>query len=1042
MRRIVLLTVLALFGIAVLFQHGYSLSDLPQAPVTQSFINVSWQAGIRDNRVASTEQAIGQAWGDYDNDGWLDLYVTDPKGPNTLYRNNGDGTFSRSTLAELVSLPQAHSSGATFVDFDNDGWRDLFVANWGMNNLFQNRSGERFVDVTKQAGLTYEANHKAGSWGDFNADGFVDLYVTNWSCYPQCGRPMEGDADRLYQNDGNGTFTDVTHYLTSGIKGAGFVASFNDYDNDGDLDIYLVNDEYINGVGNMLWRNDGAGCQGWCFTQVAQEAGANSKLFGMGLAVGDYDNDQDLDYYFSNVGPMELLQNQGDGSFLNVAAQAGVEVPAGIGWGAAFLDYDNDGWQDLYLALMDTTNHEGIAANPLFHNNADGTFTQISCGNEAADVRPSMGVAYADYDQDGWVDLVVGNMDEGYRLYRNLTGDQSTNYWLALELVGGGPVNRDAIGVRVYLTTPDGITQMQEVINGSNLGAGSELALNFGLGKASRADLTIRWPDGRTQKFENVAANQRYHLEYPSSEDTLLQPISRTPETALVADFNWDGEVQPNSYLLVAILGLSLLSLGLLGLKASAPGQAMVMGAAGGLLLVVSFVFSLQGAGFLQDTDGQLQALMAKADVRPPTMPEASSPELVRLGEALFWDPELGGNRDTACVTCHHPLLGTGDNLSVPIGTGGAGLGETRLHDPSRDFVPRNAPPLYNLGYLEWTVMFWDGRVSGSLDAGFDSPVSDRLPAGLDSVLAVQAMFPVTSREEMRGRLGDKDAAGQKNELAVIQDYKTSQIWPTLIKRLLAIPGYVELFTAAYPDIPDEKLGFQHAANALAAYQIQAFTFEDSPFDRYLKGEQDALSPEAKQGGLLFFGKAGCSSCHSGGLLTDQRFHNMAVPQVGPGKGRDQPLDYGRARETGSACDLFAFRTPPLRNVAITGPWMHNGAYTTLEAAVHHQLQAAASLKNYDASQLSVLIKDTCQDQPEVIAAIMATAEEYALSGVQLTPEEFSQLMAFLEALTSPSALDLEHIIPASVPSGLPVGGNIRTSTSSQDQDRILVTQP
>jgi cytochrome c peroxidase len=278
--------------------------------------------------------------------------------------------------------------------------------------------------------------------------------------------------------------------------------------------------------------------------------------------------------------------------------------------------------------------------------------------------------------------------------------------------------------------------------------------------------------------------------------------------------------------------------------------------------------------------------------------------------------------------------------------------------------------------------------------------------------------------------------------LAVVPDYKTSQIWPTLMRRLLAIPAYVDLFRAAYPEVPVEALGFQHAANALAAYQAQAFTFEDSPFDRYLHGDRAALSPEAKQGALLFYGKAGCATCHATGLLTDQGFHNMAVPQVGPGKGRDQPLDYGRARETGSDCDLFAFRTPPLRNVAITGPWMHNGAYTTLEAAVRHQLQAVESLKSYDPSQLSPLLKDTCQEQSEVIAAILATADPYAQKGVGLSEAEIRQLIAFLEALTSPSALHLEGLIPASVPSGLPVGGNIQFTTSHQDSSQILEVQP
>ena len=194
------------------------------------------------------------------------------------------------------------------------------------------------------------------------------------------------------------------------------------------------------------------------------EAGAASTLFGMGLAVGDYNNDGNMDFYFSNVGPMELLRNRGDGTFEDVAQEAGVQSRENIGWGAVFIDYNNDGWRDLYLAVADTTTHKGIAANKLFKNNADGTFILVSCSNDSSDVRPSLGVAYADYNHDGWVDLVVGNMDEGYRLYQNQTGLSEDNHWLAIELVGGGNVNRDAVGARVYVTTPNDVSQMQDLI--------------------------------------------------------------------------------------------------------------------------------------------------------------------------------------------------------------------------------------------------------------------------------------------------------------------------------------------------------------------------------------------------------------------------------------------------------------------------------------------------------------------------------------------------------------------------------------------------
>ncbi|MEZ4645024.1 MAG: FG-GAP-like repeat-containing protein [Chloroflexota bacterium] len=1034
MRRILALFSLCV-GIALLWQQGYPLF-VGTRPLTavSLFEDVSRQAGIVNNRVASLDMAVGQAWGDYDNDGWIDLYVTDPDGPNTLYHNNGNGTFAVSPLTDPVKLAQAYSGGATFADYDNDGWRDLLVVNWGVNNLFHNEEGQRFVDVTRQAGIVDDKNSKSASWGDFDNDGFVDLYVANWSCYPKCGRSLDGDSDRLYHNNGDGTFTDVSDYLGGSLNGAGFIASFVDYDNDRDLDIYLVNDEFINPVGNKLWRNDGPGCIGWCFTQIATEAGADSKLFGMGLAVGDYNNDGNVDFYFSNVGPMELLQNQGDGTFAEVAAAAGVQTPADIGWGAIFFDYNNDGWRDLYLAVADTANHRDIAANKLFVNNADGTFTPISCENEAADVRPSLSAAYADYDHDGWLDLVVGNMDEGYRLYQNQNGRSNNNHWLSLELTGAGPVNRDAVGTRVYLTTPDGLTQMQDVINGFGLGGGSELALSFGMGVAETAVLRIQWPDGTEQTFSNIATDHRYRLAYPLAGETALQmlpqnEISASTPTPLA---QLDGHIA-----LLLTLGVLLAGWSLFLLIAPAKQQAWQAAALGvlGIAGILAWVSTVLGMPVWQamSVDGRLQHLMAQADVQPPTNPAAPSPALVKLGEALFWDPELSGNRDTACATCHHSLTATGDDLSLPIGTGGIGLGTLRIQpDTEREFVPRNAQPLFNLGYTEWTTFFWDGRVSGDSVHGFDTPASNRLPTGLDNLLAAQALFPITSRDEMRGQRGDHDIFGQVNELARVSDYTTRPVWDAIMQRLLAIPDYVTLFQAAYPDVPLAELDIEHVANAIAAYENVTFTFEDSPFDRYIQGDETALSPAAKRGALLFYGEAGCASCHSGGLLTDQQFYNLAVPQLGPGKGREQPYDLGRARETGSDCDRFAFRTPPLRNVALTGPWMHNGAFTSLEETIGHHLNPAASLQAYDVAQLTVALQDTCQDQPEALTVILATQSDSASTEVQLTAEEMQDLLAFLDALTSPSALDLAHTIPDSVPSGLAVGGNVDNVQASR----------
>ncbi|MCA9969934.1 MAG: hypothetical protein KC425_06955, partial [Anaerolineales bacterium] len=303
------------------------------------------------------------------------------------------------------------------------------------------------------------------------------------------------------------------------------------------------------------------------------------------------------------------------------------------------------------------------------------------------------------------------------------------------------------------------------------------------------------------------------------------------------------------------------------------------------------------------------------------------------------------------------------------------------------------------------------------------SPADDDLPFGLDNAVAVQAMFPVTSREEMRGLRGYVDIFGQRNALASVNDYAWPLIWDGLMARLLAVPAYQDLFAAAYPDVPREQLSFAHAANALAAYQMETFTFLDSPWDRYLLGDQAALSPEALAGAQLFYGAAGCAQCHGGPLLSDLQFHNIGVPQIGPGKGLEEPYDFGRARETGDPGDLFAFRTPPLRNVAITGPWMHNGAYLTLEAAVRHHLDPAQAVATYDLRQLSPLLLEEDSGDPAVHTAALA-APSFAMPAVDLTAAEVAALLAFLDALTSPSAADLAHTIPTAVPSGLTVGGN------------------
>jgi cytochrome c peroxidase len=316
----------------------------------------------------------------------------------------------------------------------------------------------------------------------------------------------------------------------------------------------------------------------------------------------------------------------------------------------------------------------------------------------------------------------------------------------------------------------------------------------------------------------------------------------------------------------------------------------------------------------------------------------------VELGKVLFFDKLLSGNRNTSCATCHHSLTDTGDGLSLSVGEGGRGLGVTRDTgtdaDAIHERVPRNAPPVFNLGAREFWRMFDDGRVEldPSQPSGFASPAGDDLPDGLDNVLAVQAMFPVTSTTEMAGQAGENtiaDAAEPGNLAG------PGGVWEQLAMRLQDVPDYVDLFVDVYPDVNSAAdISYVHAANAIAAFEASAWRATNSPFDRYLRGDHQAMSKSAIKGMRLFYGKAKCATCHSGTFQTDHEFYAIAMPQIGPGKGDgvDGHDDFGRERVTLDMLDRYRFRTPTLRNVALTGPWGHDGAYDSLEAIVRHNL--------------------------------------------------------------------------------------------------------
>lgn len=429
----------------------------------------------------------------------------------------------------------------------------------------------------------------------------------------------------------------------------------------------------------------------------------------------------------------------------------------------------------------------------------------------------------------------------------------------------------------------------------------------------------------------------------------------------------------------------------------------------------------------------------------PPVLPAVDADFLfdgappaarVELGRFLFFDKILSGNLNISCATCHHPMAATGDGLSLSVGEGARGLGVTRdtgYGDHAIvERVPRNAPPLFNLGAREFFRLFLDGRVeeNAAAPSGFDTPAGDDLPAGLENVLAAQAMFPVTSATEMAGQAGENEQAdaAARGQLA-----GEGGVWDLIARKLQAIPEYVDLFRAAYPgeiDLPGD-ISFVHAANAIAAYEASAWRSDNSPFDRFLRGDPRALSREARQGMRLFYGEARCGTCHTGTFQTDHSFHPIAMPQIGPGKGDNQAGyadgrdDFGRERVTGERRDRFRFRTPALRNVALTAPYGHAGAYDTLEAVVRHYIDPVAALRAYDTGQAVLPTREdldaldfVVQNDPQRLDAIAAANTAFTLD---LGEREVQALLAFLHALTDPAAQDLRSDVPAAVPSGLPV---------------------
>jgi cytochrome c peroxidase len=424
----------------------------------------------------------------------------------------------------------------------------------------------------------------------------------------------------------------------------------------------------------------------------------------------------------------------------------------------------------------------------------------------------------------------------------------------------------------------------------------------------------------------------------------------------------------------------------------------------------------------LSKVDILLRHKLAIHNVTSVTPPPTQNPALVELGRNLFFEKEIAGRRNISCSTCHSPILGSADAQSQSRGQGAIGLGPHRRKDGDEPFLflPRNTLSLWNRGVADWTVMFWDGRLGGTPDTGFFSPAGEATPQNFSSALAAFTIIPVTPDEEMRGFPGQPDVFGQPNEMSELDNADFEDIWPLVTARVTNHPGYDSLLANAFPGVPESSLDIVNIAEAIGAFMIDEFTALDAPFDRYLAGDNKAMSSDAKRGALLFYGPAGCAGCHSGGLQTDLDFHNIAAPQVGTGRGDAAPLDLGRGAITGNPAENFRFRTPSLRNVELEAPYFHNGAYAKLEDAVRHHLSPALALANYDANQIEPELAGMFQNDPATINALLGTVSPKLVQlGSRLSDNDVSDLMAFLSALTDPSSLNKLDAVPDKLPSGL-----------------------
>ena len=493
------------------------------------------------------EMGNGVALFDYNNDGLLDIFLVNgssfelldnpslPRTSSRLFRNNGDGTFADVTRQSGL-INEGWGMAVAAADFDNDGYTDVFITNFGKNALFHNNGNGTFTNITRDAGLE-GGNWSTGcTWGDFDGDGRLDLYVARYVDFDRAKIPTPGAAkyclyrgvpvacgpqglvglpDLFYHNEGGGKFCEVSNDvgIRDSARAFGLGVASLDFDNNGFLDIFVANDS----MPNYLWHNKGNGT----FEDVAMETGCAVSADGrpqsnMGIAVGDYNNDGWIDLLVTHFSEdYDALYRNTNGQFDDVTFEAGLGTVTftKLGWGVGFIDYDNDGWKDIFIAQghiypqADKAGNSWLQPDMLFRNLRNGRFALVDNHESGLlDTQSSRGAAFGDLDNAGRIWAVVNNIDKEPFLYK--PGGPSGS-WVRFKLTGT-KCNRDAIGARVRVTA-GGITQTDEVRSGDSYFSTNDRRLHFGLGEATSIDrVEIRWPDRQIEKYERLAVNREY----------------------------------------------------------------------------------------------------------------------------------------------------------------------------------------------------------------------------------------------------------------------------------------------------------------------------------------------------------------------------------------------------------------------------------------------------------------------------------------------------------------------------------------------------